>query len=216
MKIMIVGCGRLGAALALALYRKGHLVTVVDKNPKSFNMLGSEFNGNTVTGLGFDKNVLEEAGIQFQDVVVASTSSDETNALVSKIAKDIYFVGKVLARLYDPELARIYSTLGVKTISTTGFGVDRVLELLSLGHIDSLASLGGDANTEIVRIVATSEAEGARVDELQKDGEFRLISIVRGDSSFIPTGKEIVQTGDILYFVVVSDKANGLKRALGL
>lgn len=216
MKIMIVGCGRLGASLALALYRKGHLVTVIDKNSKSFNMLGSEFNGNTITGLGFDKNVLEEAGIEYQDVLIACTSSDETNALIAKIAKDIYFVGKVLVRLYDPELARIFSSLGIKTISTTGFGVDRVLELLSLGHIDSLVSLGEEANTEIVRIVATGEVEGASVGELQKDQEYHLISIVRGDKSFIPGEKEIVQTGDILYFVVQSDKANGLKRALGL
>lgn len=216
MKIMVVGCGRLGASLALSLYRKGHLVTVVDENPKAFAMLGKEFNGDEVEGLGYDREVLEGGGIQFQDALIACTSSDEANALIAKIAKDVYFVNRVVARLYDPELARIYSSLGIKTISTTGFGVDRVLELLSLGHIDSLVALGDDAGTEIVRIVATAEAEGASAGELRRGEDFHLISLVRGERSFIPKDEDVVETGDILYFVVDTDKTPELKRALGL
>ena len=107
MKAIVIGCGRLGSAIAMELYSKGNDVTVIDKNSESFSLLGSEFNGNLIVGVGFDKAVLEEAGIQFQDAVICTTDSDKINVLAGKIAKDIYLVPLVLARLYDPTRVKV-------------------------------------------------------------------------------------------------------------
>lgn len=216
MRAMVIGCGRLGSALALELYRKGNDVTVVDRDVEAFNRLGSEFSGNTVVGVACDKDTLEEAGISFMDAVILSTNSDEMNATTGRVAKDIYMVPIVLARLYDPRKAKIYESLGLRTISTTGFGVDRALELLSFDRIDSIAMLGEHGDTEIVRIVAPSDVEGAKAEELNLDKAYRLIAIVRGKGSFIPKGDETILTADILYFVVNTREKSKLKRALGL
>ncbi len=216
MKVTVIGCGRLGSAIALELYRKGNDVTVIDKDPDSFALLGSEFNGNTIVGIGFDKEVMAEAGIEFQDAVIATTDSDEVNVLVGKIAKDIYMVPLVVARLYDPRKAKIYESLGIKTVSTTGYGVDRAIELLSYEKMDSVCLLGAKGETEFVRIHATSTVEGVSASELTSIGECALISIVRGKDSFLPRPEEVVRTGDILYFAVDVSKKAKLKALLGI
>ncbi len=216
MKAIIIGCGRLGSAIALELYRKGNEVTVIDKDPDSFALLGSEFNGNTIVGIGFDKEVMEEAGIQFQDAVICTTDSDEVNVLAGKIAKDIFMVPLVVARLYDPRKAKIFESLGIKTISTTGYGVDRAIELLSYDKMDSVSLLGAKGDTEFVRIHATANVEGAMAKELSKEGEYALIAIVRGKTSFLPSPEEIIRTDDILYFAVDIAKKPKLKVLLGI
>lgn len=216
MKAIIIGCGRLGSAIALELYRKGNEVTVIDKDADSFALLGSEFNGNTVLGIGFDRNVLEEAGIQFQDAVICTTDSDEVNVLCGKISKDIFMVPLVVARLYDPRKAKIFESLGIKTISTTGYGVDRAIELLSYDKMDSVNLLGAKGDTEIVRIHATATTEGATAAELTSAGEFTLLAIVRGKVSFLPKPEEVIKTDDILYFIVDIQKKHKLKVLLGI
>lgn len=216
MKILIVGCGKLGSALAIELYNKGNEITVIDSNEDSFYRLGVDFNGNTIVGVGYDRDVLEEAGIPYQDAVIASTDKDEVNVLVGKIAKDIYMVPHVIARLYDPHRAKIFQTLGIKTISTTGFGVERAIELLSYGKMDSIIEMGESDNVEVVRIVATPSVEGAFAKELTDESKYRLISIVRGKDSFLPTPEEIIKTDDILYFSVVTKYKKDLKTLLGL
>ncbi len=216
MKALIVGCGRLGSAIARELFSKGNEVTIIDKNPDSFYLLGNEFTGNTVVGVGFDKDVLEEAGIQFQNAVICSTGSDEINALVGKIAKDFYMIPNVVARLYDPKKAKVYATLGIKTVSTTGYGVDRALELLSFEKMDSISLLGEQGDTEFIRIMSTPNVDGATAKELSCDDEYRLIAIVRGKRSFLPKEDDLIRTGDILYFAVSVAYKSKLKRLLGL
>lgn len=216
MKAIVIGCGRLGSAIALELYRKGNEVTVIDKDSDSFALLGNEFNGNTIVGIGFDKNVLEEAGIQFQDAVICTTDSDEVNVLCGKISKDIFMVPQVVARLYDPRKAKIFESLGIKTISTTGYGVDRAIELLSYDKMDSITLLGARGDTELVRIHATSNVEGALAHELTVNGEFTLLAIVRDKESFLPKADDVIKTDDILYFAVDIQKKHKLKVLLGI
>lgn len=216
MKAMIIGCGKLGSSLALELFRKGNEITVIDKDSDAFYRLGTEFNGNTVLGTGFDKDVLEEAGIQFMDAVIACTGNDEVNALAGRIAKDIYMVPHVVARLYDPKKAKIFQTLGISTISTTGYGVDRIVELLSFDKMDSVAMLGETGDTEIVRIEATDAAQGAKASEMSDGTDYRLLAVVREKESFVPKPDDVIQTGDILYFVVDQKAKKKLKASLGL
>lgn len=215
MKIIIVGCGKLGSALALELYRKGHTISIIDRDPNSFYRLGADFNGNFVVGNGYDKDVLLEAEIEYADALVATTGNDEINAVTAKIAKDTYYVKYVIARLYNPRKAKVYEAQGIKAISTTGFSVDRAIELLSFNMFDSLTLVGSDASTEILRITATANIDGMLVSEINCD-EYKLIDVVRGSSSFIPKEDDAIETNDILYFVVKTEEKRKLKLLLGI
>ncbi|PIS30867.1 TrkA family potassium uptake protein [Candidatus Saganbacteria bacterium CG08_land_8_20_14_0_20_45_16] len=119
MHIIIIGCGRVGSQLAQILSHEGHNVVIIDKNQKSFKRLGSEFNGISITGIGFDPDILKRAGIERADAVAAVTNGDNSNIMVSEIAKKIYNVPQVITRIYDPLRADIYRKFGLNTISTT-------------------------------------------------------------------------------------------------
>lgn len=119
MHIIIVGCGRVGAQLAQILSSDGHNVVIVDKNQESFKRLGPDFNGITITGVGFDPDILKRAGIERADALAAVTNGDNSNIMVSQIAKRIYNVPRVLTRIYDPLRADIYKKFGLNTIGTT-------------------------------------------------------------------------------------------------
>lgn len=215
MKILIVGCGKLGAGLALELYKRGHTISIIDKDEDSFYRLGADFNGTLVVGNGYDQKVLEEAEIEYADAMVCATGNDEINAVAAKIGKDKYYVKYVIARLYNPRKAKVYEALGIKAISTTGFSINRAIELLSYNMMDSLALLGNDASSEIVRIRATPNIDGMLVKEIN-DEKFKLFSIVRGESSFLPKDDDVIETNDILYFIIKTEAKRKLKILLGI
>ena len=216
MKVLIVGSGKFGSALALELYRSGHTITIIDLSPDKFYDLGADFNGTQIVGNGMDKEILEEAEIEYTDIFVAATGSDEINSVMAKIAKDIYYVKHVIARIYNPRKAKIFEALGIRTISVTGFAVDRAIELVSFNTFDSLALLGRDASTEIVRITATPSVEGMTLDEIEEEQNIKVIAIVRDDTSFIPKKEDVIQTGDILYLVTRTSAKRTLKNILGI
>ena len=215
MKILIVGCGKLGAGLALELYKRGHTISIIDKDEDSFYRLGADFNGTLVVGNGYDQKVLEEAEIEYADAMVCATGNDEINAVAAKIGKDKYYVKYVIARLYNPRKAKVYEALGIKAISTTGFSINRAIELLSYNMMDSLALLGNDASSEIIRIRATPNIDGMLVKEIN-DERFKLFSIVRGESSFLPKDDDVIETNDILYFIIKTEAKRKLKILLGI
>ena len=216
MKVLIVGSGKFGSALALELYRRGHTITIIDLSPDKFYDLGADFNGTQIVGNGMDKEILEEAEIEYTDIFVAATGSDEINSVMAKIAKDIYYVKHVIARIYNPRKAKIFEALGIRTISVTGFAVDRAIELVSFNSFDSLALLGRDASTEIVRITATPSVEGMLLEEIEEEQNIKVIAIVRNDTSFIPKKEDVIQTGDILYLVTRTSAKRTLKNILGI
>lgn len=119
MKVIILGCGRVGSTLARLMLRDGHQVTVVDKNIDAFRRLGPEFKGTTIIGNGTDEETLKKAGVESADVFVAVTNGDNTNIMSVQIAKTKFQVPKPLARIYDPIRACAYQELGVDTICTT-------------------------------------------------------------------------------------------------
>ena len=119
MHIIIVGCGRVGSQLAQILSSEGHNVVIIDKNASSFKRLGTDFNGITITGVGFDPEILKRAGIERADALAAVTNGDNSNIMASQIAKKIYNVPRVITRIYDPLRADIYKKFGLNTIGTT-------------------------------------------------------------------------------------------------
>lgn len=213
MKVIIVGCGKLGSGAAYDLAKKGNQVTVIDTDPETFHMLGKDFPGELIVGVGFDKKVLEQAHIERVDALVACTKSDETNALIGKVARDIYRVPRVISRLYDPRKAEIYRSLGIQTISITTWGVQRISEMLSFHQLDSIMSIGG---VELIRMEVPALLVGKTVDELTSIGEFHVVTIVRKNRSFLPTTGTSFEKHDIVYMAVANSAAARLKSRLNL
>ncbi len=132
MKVVILGCGRLGAHLARRMDQEGHTVTVIDRNGESFSRLGSDFRGTMVLGTGIDEDILRRAGIEEADAFIAVTNGDNTNAMASEIAKLVFNVPSVVARLYDPVREDTYRSLGlIETVCPTIIGADKIHELVT-------------------------------------------------------------------------------------
>lgn len=130
MRVVILGCGRVGAYLAEKLVAEGHQVGVVDRNRAAFNRLGTDFPGKVVLGVGIDEDVLREAGIEQADAFVAVTNGDNTNVMASQVARDVFKVSKVICRIYDPLREEIYRKLGLQTICPTLWGADLIRDML--------------------------------------------------------------------------------------
>ena len=119
MKIIIMGCGRVGAQLAALLDNEGHSVAVLDIEAYSFRRLPSDFNGTALLGNGIDEAVLKKAGIEEADIFVALTQGDNRNVMAAQIAKHIFNVPRVVCRIYDPLRQELYITLGLEAFSPT-------------------------------------------------------------------------------------------------
>jgi trk system potassium uptake protein TrkA len=215
MKAIIVGCGKLGSGLALNLIRKGHTVTIIDIDPAAFKLLGDDFKGEKMTGVGFDREILEKAGISEADAVIACSKSDDTNALIGRVARNFYKVPHVISRLYDPRSAEIYRSLGIQTISTTTWGVLRAMEMLSYNGLDSVLSIG-DSSVEIIRVDIPALLVGRTVSELTVVGEIQVIAISRENRTFVPTLGTVLEKRDIIYISVLSASAKRLETLLGM
>lgn len=213
MKVIIVGCGKLGSGLAQNLVKKGHKVTVIDSDPEAFELLGKDYNGETIVGIGFDKGILEKAQIQRADAIIACSKSDDANALIGRIARNIYKVPKVISRLYDPRRAEIYRSLGIQTISTTTWGVKQAEEMLSYNQLDSISTIG---DVEMIRVETPALLVGRTVDELTIMSEIQVVSINRGNKTIMPTRGTVLQKHDILFIAVLAASMNKLKKLLGM
>jgi trk system potassium uptake protein TrkA len=130
MRVVILGCGRVGAYLAKMLAEAGQQVTVIDKNSLAFARLGPDFAGKTVVGTGIDEDVLRQAGIEQADAFVAVTNGDNTNMMAAQVARETFGVTRVICRVYDPLRGEIYRTLGLETICPTTWAANRIKELL--------------------------------------------------------------------------------------
>lgn len=133
MNIIVLGCGRVGAALATMLDAEGHSVTVIDQNSDAFRRLGAGYKGNMVLGTGIDEDVLRSAGIEKADAFAAVTNGDNTNIMASQIASTIFHVPRVVTRIYDPIREETYRTLGLDTVCPTSVGARLFRERLLAG-----------------------------------------------------------------------------------
>src|ERR1039457_4724547 len=128
--IVIMGCGRVGSTLAHILEHQGHSVAVIDQDQNAFRKLGSPFKGKKVTGIGFDQNVLIEAGIEHADAFAAVSSGDNSNVIAARVARESFGVKRVAARIYDPRRAEVYQRLGIPTVATVRWTADQMLRRL--------------------------------------------------------------------------------------
>lgn len=215
MRIIIIGCGRVGAGLAQSLSLQGHEVIVVDNDPTAFERLGPSFKGQTVVGVGFDREVLLRAGVERADGLAAVTVSDEANVVAARLASQVFRVPRVVARLYDPRKAEIYRRLGLQTISPITWGVNRIADLLSYSQLEVVLSLGG-GEVDIVEAEVPPLLVGRTVNAMTIFGEVHVVAISRGGKTFLPTLGTVFQEGDRIHLAALAASAERLKALLGL
>jgi trk system potassium uptake protein TrkA len=215
MKIIVIGCGRMGAGLARLLGTAGHDVTVVDLDERAFRRLGPAFAGHRISGVGFDQDVLRDAGIAVADGVAAVTGDDEVNALVARIAGRLFHVPKVVARLHDPRKAEIYRRLGVQVVATVDWGIHRTADLLTFSEVGALMSLG-TGQVDLVEIELPHLLAGRSIEEVTAPGEVLPVAISRAGRTFIPTAGTTMHAGDIVHLAVVSASRERMRSMFGM
>jgi trk system potassium uptake protein TrkA len=201
MRIIVVGCGRVGRDLSLTLVREGHYVTVIDPDPELFRALGPRFPGLTITGVVFDREVLTKAGIERADGLAAVTTSDNANIVTARIAKLIYRVPQVVTRLYEPSRAEVYRRLGLQTISSTTWGVGRIVQLLTHSRLDSVYEMGS-GEVALLEFEVGVTLDGRTVQDVNVSTEIKVVSITRSGQAFIPTGPTPFMKGDLVHVAV--------------
>lgn len=205
MNIVVVGCGRVGSQLATLLSIEGHNVVVIDRDEDAFRRLGSTFNGVTIKGLGFDEDVLEEAGLRDADAFAAVTNLDNTNLMAAEVARKLFGVKHVVARLYNPVRERTYQQLNLDYVCGTTLVAESLMEKIKSGHGHHLSSVG---DVEVIEFKCSEHAEGKRIRDIEIAHGFRVAAVLRGSSTFIPKDDTIIKAGDIM-IAAVKDEAFG-------
>jgi trk system potassium uptake protein TrkA len=215
MKIIIVGCGRVGAQLAEALSSEKHSVVVIDKNKEAFKRLKPTFAGQALEGIGFDKEILLKAGIEKADALAAVTNGDNTNILTAVVAKRMFKVPQVVARIYDHLRAEIYRKMGIPTISTTIWGANKIRDMISHPTIYTEMSFG-NGEVELLEVEAPPQLEGRMVKDLSISLECSIFCIVRNSIALIPTLNTPFQKGDKIYMAISPFGKTKLEQMLSL
>lgn len=215
MRVIVMGCGRVGSQLSRLLLDEGHDVTVIDQEAALFARLGPDFTGKTVRGVGFDRNVLVRAGIEQAEAFVATSASDNANIIAARIARNVFHVPRVVARQQDPRRAEIYRRLGLLTISPTHWGARRIFELLTHADLAPLMTFG-NGEVALIAVDTPPTLVGRLVQQLSVPGEVSVVAITREDQAFLPTlGTEFHQ-GDVIHLVVLAAAMERLEGLLGL
>lgn len=203
MHVVIMGCGRVGASLAAALQRLDHTVAVVDKNNQAFHRLGKDFRGQQVTGNGFDRDVLAEAGIEKAAAFAAVSNGDNSNIVAARVARETFNVEHVVARIYDPKRAAVYERLGIPTVATVPWTTDRFLRMLLPEGIATEWREPSGA-VAVLQLPLHDEWIGHRVTELEKTVGARVAFIMRFGLGVLPDTQSVVQADDIVYVAALS------------
>jgi trk system potassium uptake protein TrkA len=215
MNFIVVGCGRVGAELALRLYKSGHQVVVVDQNESSFNRINPEFRGRTVHGETLRDDVLERAGISTADGLAAVTNSDTLNAVVSHAARTIYNVPVVVCRNYDPHLRGMLEAFGLQIVSSTSWGAQRTEELLTSVTSRAVFS-AGNGEVEVYELIVPDSWAGRTWNELCTGNAGTLpVALTRAGRAILPTGETKLESGDMLNVSATFDGIKSLRVRLG-
>lgn len=215
MKLIIIGCGRMGSGLALRLSQSHHSVTVLDHDGYAFERLGSNFHGNTIHGSALDQDMLINAGITKADGVAAVTGNDAINMVLARIARQQFRVPKVIARTHDPKYSEIYQKLGVQTVTNVSLGIERIAELLTFSHLDVIHCIG-NGEVGIVRYEIPPLLIDHQVKELTVPGEIIVVSLTRKGKTSIPTLGTVLMMGDIVYLAVEEKSVERLKTMMNI
>ena len=201
-----MGCGRVGSTLARSLEDRNHTVSIIDSEPDAFRRLGPGFNGDKITGIGFDQEVLEKAGIRRADAFAAVSSGDNSNIIAARVARESFGIQQVVARIYDPGRAEVYQRLGITTVATVKWTADQVLRrLLPAGAEPDYRDPSGTIRLDHVPV--TNVWIGHRTVEFQEQARCRIAWIDRLGEGMLTTKDSVIQEGDLLHLVMREESA---------
>ncbi|MFH1128157.1 MAG: TrkA family potassium uptake protein [Candidatus Omnitrophota bacterium] len=214
MHVIIVGCGRVGSELAKLLSNEGHDVVIIDKAQAAFDRLSGAFNGITLVGNGFDIALLRQAGIEKADAFCAVTNGDNTNLISAQVAKRIFKVSKVIARVYDPQRAHIYAALGLDIISGTILFAamlrDKIIESRFSSYLIESKDLG------VLEIEVKNTLIGKTIQDVNVAQEFLVVAIRRLDGVIIPEPQTVLKSMDVLMGIVKVASLKKIKEKFSL
>ena len=196
-----MGCGRVGSSLATELEAAGHSVAIIDQSREAFRRLGPDFKGRTVSGVGFDRDTLLEAGIETADAFAAVSNGDNSNILAARVARETYGVANVVARIYDPGRAEIYQRLGIPTVATVIWATDQILRrLVPEGSKSEWRDASGAI--QLCEMHPHKGWFGMAITELEAATSARVAFITRLGEGLIPDSHAVLQEGDLLHVTV--------------
>jgi trk system potassium uptake protein len=212
---VIVGCGRVGAELAHVLESRSFTVSIIDKDSRAFEQrLLPGFSGKKLTGMGFDQELLEEAGIRDAEIFVSATRGDNTNIVSARIAKEYYRVPRVAALIYDPRRAQLYERLGISTVAEVAWATDQMVARI-LPSAKSIEWTIGSGEVVVVGIPSPSAFIGKPIEELRHPGKARVVALSRFGTTQIPDLKTIIQEGDFIHLAVLRSAIEEMEGQLG-
>jgi len=210
MYILIIGCGRLGSSLARDLASGGHDVSIIDKIESNLDSLGSGFNGRRIKGVEIDQDTLLEAGIDKADVFLAMTPDDNINIMACQIAKNIFDVKRIVARVFEPSKENIYKKLEIETLNVTQLAAGMVKNWVLKTGLDIITALG--KNISIVKIKAVKPKIN-KISEIEKKYNCIISAVTTGGITRIPGREEMINNGDILICTINTDNRNKLVKS---
>jgi trk system potassium uptake protein TrkA len=198
--IVIMGCGRVGSTLAHILEEQGHSVAIIDQDREAFRKLRSGFRGKRITGVGFDQDVLIEAGIEHADAFAAVSSGDNSNVIAARVVRESFGIRRVAARIYDPRRAEVYQRLGIPTVATVRWTADQMLRRLLP---DGSEPLWRDPTGAVVlaEVAYSDEWVGEKVQALEEAARARIAFVSRLGEAMLPGHGTVLQEGDVLYVI---------------
>ncbi|TSD96022.1 TrkA family potassium uptake protein [Skermania sp. ID1734] len=203
MYVVIMGCGRVGSSLATSLVRIGHEVAIIDRDQSAFLRLGPDFPGTTVVGMGFDRDVLVKAGIESADAFAAVSSGDNSNIISARVAREVFGVERVVARIYDAKRAAVYERLGIPTVPTVPWTTDRFLQqLISDGGTTKWRDPTGAV--AVAQLTLHEDWIGHTVTDLERATNSRVAFMIRFGDGLLPDRKTVIQAEDTVYIAAVS------------
>ena len=212
MHVIVVGCGRVGSTVARELSSSGHSVCVIDRKADAFRRLGPSFTGRTLTGIGFDRDTLREAGIAADCAVMAVTSGDNSNVLIARVARETFGVERVVARIYDPKRAAIYARLGIPTVASVSWTSARALQLVLPDSHDSEWT-DPTARVALVERPVPASAAGKSLKDLEAEG-MRVALVIRNGEARLADASMLLQQDDIIHVMVANDRLDSVTHAL--
>jgi trk system potassium uptake protein TrkA len=213
MHFIVMGCGRVGAAAATALEGRGHSVAVIDQNPAAFKRLPPEFGGQRVTGIGFDREILRQAGIADAYGFAAVSSGDNSNVLAARVVRETFGVENVVARIYDPDRAELYQRLGIATVATVPWAADQVLrQVLPAGAAGEYQDPSG--RLTLARFDLHPDWVGAALAQIEATAGGRVAFISRFGRAELPQPDTVYQQGDLIHILVPTDGLQAAERFL--
>jgi trk system potassium uptake protein TrkA len=215
MRVIVLGCGRLGSRIANMLDAEGHEVMVIDRYPAAFELLRPSFAGERIVGYGYDRHVLEQARLDRADAFVAAMSGDNRNIVAALAAKRRFRVPIVVARIFDPDRARIYLAQGIRTVSPVQWSAGRIRDILVHPAIEAEREYGNGEVAQI-RVVVPPSLVGRSVEELTIPGDIAVSVIVRHGNALLPTLGMRLEDGDVVRFAVAREAYARFESFMGM